>query len=428
MSNSIFIQARSLGHGDNNVRYVAVFGSSNNPTVTGEQEAPIRQAGIFSNLFVYSPTNTASVNSTVTLQKSQVDTALLVTYGADQTGIKENTSDTVSFAATDEAQWEVTVPNEAGSNTLTINLIKVEFAPDTAGNSMVVLGGSGTTNYTTASATRFINANGTIAPTSSETFMKWRARLAFASSNLWTYVTSNARTTDTTFTTRKNGAAGGQITTYTSGQTGAKEDTSGTDSIAVGDDFDYAITTLAGTEQITFNVCCSNLVNTGGLFPLVVGSSAGAGVAAGVTTYYAVGGGTATTSTIEADYQMYPRFTFTAQELGVMVSAFAGSTGSATITLRDNGAGSGISVNYTVGQTGLKNDSVNTSEITSGTDEIDYEINNGANGTITITWMSILGATVAPAGRTTKNTRDHAMNYMLHHSEGFGRRIGGARL
>jgi len=198
VSNSIFIQARSLGHGDNNVRYVAVFGSSNNPTVTGEQEAPIRQAGIFSNLFVYSPTNTASVNSTVTLQKSQVDTALLVTYGADQTGIKENTSDTVSFAATDEAQWEVTVPNEAGSNTLTINLIKVEFAPDTAGNSMVVLGGSGTTNYTTASATRFINANGTIAPTSSETFMKWRARLAFASSNLWTYVTSNARTTDTT--------------------------------------------------------------------------------------------------------------------------------------------------------------------------------------------------------------------------------------
>lgn len=37
------------------------------------------------------------------------------------------------------------------------------------------------------------------------------------------------------------------------------------------------------------------------------------------------------------------------------------------------------------------------------------------------------GGTVV-TGRASKNTRDHAMNYMLHHSEGIGRRIGGAKL
>jgi len=428
MSKSLFIQSRSLAHNDNATRYTALVGASTNTTTTGNQEIPIRDAGTFSNLFTYAPTNTASVNSTITLQKSQADTALTVTYTADQTGIKEDTSNTVAFAATDEAQWEITVPNEAATNTLTLNLIACQFEPDTSSNCITILGGTGSASHGVASTTRYIIPNGTVAPASSETFTKYRARAAFTASDLYTFVSANSRTTDTTFSTRKNGAPGGQSVVYTSGQTGVKEDTSGTDSIAVGDDYNYAITTLTGTENISYSVVSTTAINTGGIFMMESGITGAISITTGVTDYFAAGGGMVTTSTTEAHYQMYPRFTFTASELGAMVSSNSSGSGDCVITFRDNGGSSGISVTYTPGQTGLKNDSVNTSEITSGTDEIDYEVANAGNGTVGLFWLGVLGATAAPAGRASKNIRSHAMNHILHTSEGFGRRIGGARL
>jgi hypothetical protein len=177
---------------------------------------------------------------------------------------------------------------------------------------------------------------------------------------------------------------------------------------------------------MTWRVISSTCTNTGGIFPLIAGQTGGSAVSAATTNYYPVAGGLLTTT--EANCQIYPRFTFTASELGVFSTGNASGSGDCVVTLRDNGAGSGISVTYTPGQTGLKNDSVNTSEITSGTDETNYEVANAGNGTFTATWIGVLGATTAPAGRASKNTRDHAMNYMLHHSEGFGRRIGGAKL
>src|SRR3990167_1388035 len=127
MANALIVQSRSNGFVDGLTRYVQISGGSN---VTNSNiawcEVPVRDAGVFSNMFVYVVTNTASVTSTITLQDSQVDTALTVSYTSDQTGIKEDTSNTATFAATDKVQWVVVVPAEAGTNTLTTTLIGVQ--------------------------------------------------------------------------------------------------------------------------------------------------------------------------------------------------------------------------------------------------------------------------------------------------------------
>lgn len=395
MSNALLVRGSQLGFVDGGTYYLAPMGSGvGTVTVTGEFEIPIRDAGTFSNLFAYATTNTASVNSTITLHKSRVDTALTVTYGSDQTGIKEDTANSVAFVATDEAQWEITVPAEAGTNTLTLTLIGCQFAPSTVTDCMFFLGGNGLATISSASST--IYSPGGSASFGTEVVSKVRARLAFTASDFSAYVTSNARTSDTTFTTRKNGAAGNQTFTYSAAQTGYKEDTSNTDSIAVGDDFNFANTTGTGTGNFVVRHFTCTAINTDGQFMLVSGHRAGASVVNGVTTYFGIAGGLDSNSTTEANYQIYPRFNFTAKELGVMVNT--NGNGTLTITVRQNGESSGISVTYSAFQTGLKNDSVNTAEITLGTDEIDYELVTGALTTCNITWMSVVGETTAVAG------------------------------
>src|SRR6185503_3776891 len=94
-------------------------------------ETPVRDAGVFSKLYTWVVQNDVGASSTITLRKSRVDTALLVTYTSSQTSLKENTSDTVSFAATDEASWEITVPSVSGTHTVTVEVIAVIFTPTT---------------------------------------------------------------------------------------------------------------------------------------------------------------------------------------------------------------------------------------------------------------------------------------------------------
>ena len=255
MANSLILNTDTIGITDATTRFIQLVGSFSAQVTEVNAEIPIRDAGTFSNLFVYVSTNTASVTSTITLRKSQVDTSLTVSYTADQTGIKEDTSNSVLFAATDEIDYEVTVPTEVGTNTITIELIGLQFAPTTTTDSITILGNSGTSTTALNAGTRYLIPSGAISFTiSTEANIKYRARFSFTSSDFYTYVSANARITDVVIGTRKNGAAGAQSLTYTSGQTGAKEDTVNTDSLVAGDDFNFIFTTNAGAENITFTI------------------------------------------------------------------------------------------------------------------------------------------------------------------------------
>ena len=396
MSKSILVNAGLASMADSDTPYhVPIGGQLIANTTVAQVEIPIREAGVFSNLFVCVPTNSATITSVITLQKSQVNTAVTVSYTAGQTGIKEDNSNSVTFAATDEANYEVVVPSEAGFKALNISVMSMQFTPTNDSQCITILSTAGSHAFTTASGTRWSHLSGPgETSTTAQNRTKYRIRGTFTARNFYTYVSANARTTDTVYSTQKNGAAGAQSVTYTSTQTGVKEDTTNTDSLAAGDDYQYAVTTLAGTQSITTRIISVHLVSTAGQWIMECSRIAGT-IAFGSTRYEGVNGALQSNVSAEANVQVYPRFTFTAKELGSFLETNS-IDGDTVITLRDNTGDSALTFIYTTTQTGLKIDTSNTATITSGTDEINYSIvTAGTTGSITMSWLGVMGVTVS---------------------------------
>ena len=409
MSTSILIGTYPSGQplADNTTWFFPPGQLSSNIAAENRAEMAVRDAGTFQKLFCYVPANTASVSTTVTLRKSRADTALLVTYTADLTGILENTSDTVAFAATDEAAFEITIPTEGGNNTFTISVLACEFVPDTIGNTVSFFVGapaSGGVSTATASTTSYLVPRGGIQTLTDTTEARqtYRVRSAAVAQDLRTFVSANARTTNTVVRTRKNAVDGGQSVTYTSTLTGQLEDTTGTDTLAAGDDYNYSLTTGTGTETITFYHFATSLVSTNDDFANMVGGNSGLAFVFNGTNYVGIGGGLLGASATEIRSQMYPRTTFTAKELTCYASANTITVSATTVTLRDNGVDSAVTVSFAASETGLKNDSANTAEIATGADEVNLKVvTPNTSGTITFNWMGILGLATVPSGGPT---------------------------
>jgi len=370
-------------------------------------EAPksyaVRSSGTFSNFFSYVSSNTLSNTGTFTLRKSLADTSITVSYTSGETGIKEDTSNTASFSATDELDYSFVVAS--GGTSIVCRLLSVQFEPDNTSDCVQIVGIAAANPLSGASTSYYECINGSIATTANtEADVTYRARLAFTASNLYTYIHANSRTTDIICKTRKNAADGSQSVTYTSGQTGSKEDTSNTDSVSIGDDFCYVIVNSTGTETNTWTATSVQVKNTSGQFPLENGrSSASTSINFNTTVYLPASGNHVATTTTEAYTQVYPRFDFTAKELIANVTANTIATSATTIKLRDNGADSSLVLSYAAAETGLKNDTSNTATITSGSDEINYAIATpNTSGAFAFRWMGILGETAAASTFTPK--------------------------
>jgi hypothetical protein len=398
MAKSLIVSSGELIHSNNLTNYYPVgsaITSSSAESTEAQAEVPVRDAGSFSNLFTYLSTNGSSV-VTITLRKSTADTSVSVQYSSGQTGIKED-SDSVAFANTDEIDFKVATGFGGSGGTLTI--MGITFAPDTTTDCITKLVAAGSINFSTASVSRFFNPAGdmSLISASVDTQVEVRARTSMVLSDFHTYVSANTRTTDTVLGTRTNSANGSQSVTYTSGQTGAKEDTANSDSLSTGDDYNYRITTSTGTGTITIQLASTTCTTNDSHFPLLVGNSTNAIViTTGTVRFCGISGDLFFTAT-EANASIYPRFEFTAKELLSFVVSNSSASGNCVVTVRDNGADSAISVTYSIAQTGLKNDSTNTATISSGTDELCYEIDNGTNVNVTFTWLGILGNTTEVA-------------------------------
>lgn len=389
--------------GDNTTRFVSLGGTLAVATSELFVETPVRDATVFSNLFTVVSANTAQVNSTITVRKSTADTSIIVTYTSLQTGIKEDTSNTSSYTNTDEADFEITVANDpGGTRAITVVLIGIESTPTSTNDCISYYTSSVNDSLTTASTTLFGNVSGLSNFQATESNASITSRFSFTSSDLNVYVTGNSRTTNTVFKTRKNNVDGNQSVTYTSGQTGLKEDTSNTDSITNGDLFNYAATTSTGTQFLDFFRVSSTAINTSRVFSFISSSTGGNSQSSGATRYRALAGRTTGNST-ESVAQMYPRFDFTVGTFQMLVTNNSINAFPTTVTLRDNGADSSVTLSYGNAETGLKEDTTNTAAITSGGDEINYStVTPGSSGTFQVRWMGILGETAAPANATTR--------------------------
>lgn len=394
---AIWADVTAAGVGDNTTRYYPISGGASAITAEADAMVPVRFAGVFSKLFTVVSTNTASVNSVITLRKSAADTSVTVTYASDQTGIKQDNTNTSTFANTDEGDYSVVVPTEAGTNTIAITVMGIQFDPTDTTKCVSFWTVSRSVNISSASTTDYYAAFGNTATSVSESIVQTEIRDSFTLSNFYTDVSANARTTDVTFRVRINASNGNQTVTYTAGQTGSKEDTSNTDTVVSGDDYCYSATTGTGTETLTSQMFSVTAVNTSRVFNSYVERTSTT-VNFNTTTYFAVGG-RITTVTTESSCYYRPEFTFTAKQFVGRVATNTIATSPTVITFRDNEANSSISLSYNAAETGIKSDTSNTATITGGADEICIQVvTPNTSGALSFSYFGFSGETAVSTG------------------------------
>jgi hypothetical protein len=362
----------------NTTQFESVVGEHNAPTATeAEAEVVFRTAGTLSKLGVRLSTNGITGNTVFTVRKNGADTGMTVTFGSSVTGYQEDLTNTVSVSAGDKICLK-SVPGGA-TGTFLIRIISLCFVA-TSGDAVQILGNYQSNAIAAASTTRYYPLNGRFANTSTEASTKVRQRTAGTYAKLMIYVSANARTNNTTFKSRKNGSDGNLSITIGAGATGVFEDTSNSDTVVPGDDYNLATTLGTGTESITYTVCkieFTSVVEMKGILETAnTGSSAD--IAANTTTYLPIGGSSINTTDTNAKRRIR-NGKILIDNLHVYVSTNT-VTADSTVTLMVNGVATTLVATITNATTGLFVDTSHV--ITAGAvDDINLKVVTGASGT-----------------------------------------------
>ena len=222
-------------------------------TTDTNSEQTIKVAGTAKNAYFHVSSNARTTNTTITLRKNQTDTAISVTYAAGETGVKEDTSNTVSYSPDDEINWEITT--STGSETMSLLILAVEYETTTSqglvtagtvGSAAEITLTPGTTNY-------LVVGGGAVEGITTESEAQMIARERFTLSNLTVRARVNTVSANSTVRLRKNGANGNQLINIGPGATGFISDNTNLDTFEVGDTLDYQIITGATGTLLTIS-------------------------------------------------------------------------------------------------------------------------------------------------------------------------------
>ena len=179
--------------------------------------------------------------------------------------------------------------------------------------------------------------------------------------NLRLRANTNGRSTNTTVTARVNGANTSLVATITGGAgAGTYVDTTNTASLADGDTWNYAITTLTGTGAVACNV--SAQIDTAGQVsaPIATWGS----LAFTAARFYMVGGGQFASNLTETPALATALETCTLKNLQVYIRSNS-STGF-TFKTRNNGADGALTVSPGSAATGWFEDTTHTDSLAAG--------------------------------------------------------------
>lgn len=364
----------------NTTRYSIISGYYNLQTTETNSEIISRGSGFYSRLWVNVTSNTLNGNTTITFRKNAADGNQTLTISSSTTG---TFSDDVNVDITANADKVCTKRVTAGSSGLIgVRALSYVFTADS--NTMTILaanpGGSNTTSYTTQNATRVNQITGYwVNGTGTNSHSYHEVRVAGTLKYMMINITSNARTTTTTFRPWKNGAAANINIAVTSGQTGQLEDTSNTDSVAVDDTIVFAIITGTGTQSIAgslmkigYETTTSHSFNATTYFGNDTHGTS-------VTRYYPLNGlmdqANQTTDTYEARVSTI----CTAKFLGIRIPTNS-ITANSTCTFRKNNSDTSLAITIASGVTGWLEDTSNTVSLVM-TDTVGFKMVTGGTGT-----------------------------------------------
>jgi hypothetical protein len=364
-------------------------------TIAGGQaqrQAKLHVAGKIQHLGVMVSANTITTSpTTVTLQVNGSDTAAVISIPAGATGWRADTTNQVAIAAGDKVNLKVVTPATSGSITFAGCTWEFDAAVGTTGfliGPMLSVTSNGITRYYTPGT-----SNGQlVTEADSQTIARAGATLRNLCVNVQT-----ARAVVDTFSARINTAAGaGGLSAATSTVAGFYEDTTHSESLAVGDKFNIRIVFGASASTLVF--LPSVQVDFAGTDQFMVGGSGTAG-SAGSTNYHFIGGtNRVLAATTGAAAQQSRHGTYSNAWVYV---ASNGATADSTYKSQKNGSDGAISIPILASTPGLYEDTTHSDDVVN-TDTYYFKSTIGTGGTVLIGGTSIKFTPKTPvAGRAT---------------------------
>lgn len=346
------------------------LGSANSQSTTeADMGTLVRGNYTLSNLWVRIPTNTRNATTTGRTRVNAGNGAQSVSVNASTTGVFEDTVNSDSLVDGDLANYQYDIAGTSGTVTVTAMSVLCSSATD-----QPVLTTTNVGRGFVQNTTRYAGIGGTISNgTTSDAGAQYTIREAETFDKLRAYLPTNTASVTTTIRTRVNAGNGGQTLSILTTATGSFEDTTGTDVLASGDEFNFQVVVPAGSGTATVSV-----IQVRGNRPW---RQLGAGwdtlFAPALTRFQAIEEATAEAST-ESDVQIDIRTSGLARDFFVNVAS-NGADNTSAIDLRVDGGTSALGVSVASTLTGFFEDT--SSEVTlAGTEMLNYQIDTTASG------------------------------------------------
>ena len=252
-----------------------------------------------------------------------------------------------------------------------------------------------------ASSTRFLKLYGSMAVDglATEDQAEWKTHAYDTFEAIQVRVTANARTNNSDFRNRIDGANGTGLVQFTAGATGLLSDTAIGDAITDGQTVNMSITLDTGVEDLTVSLCAGTFKSSSNKSETFMGST-GTSRAASSTEHYVqpVGNLYSLTALTEANARIKVGFAAVVSNLRCYLSANT-YTGDGTLKLYQNGS---AVITTTITASGGAAWYENTSDTITidADDELSFAFDEGTTGDITIHVVGITFAPVAAPGGT----------------------------
>lgn len=372
---ALYVATPSAAINFSDSKYVplAGFGQVANASAASTQ-ARSRDSYTWSRLSVVVTANTLTSNAGVAGYVNGAGGNQSVSISGGATGTFEDTTHSDSIADGDLLNYRVTT----GAGTGSVTIQSVSSLVEHSGNVGMHVASHATTPMSVNASTVWSPLHGRLLASTAEDRAQVTCRRATTLSRLRVYVAANAASGTSTVKVRVNGADGNESVSISASSTGEFEDTSNTDSVAVGDEVDLQFA-AGGSGAITFALAQTESSDG------VMAASCLSTSFSGTTIYGLIGGGTASAtdqSTTAKSTQM--------RLANLFVSASANTRSVATsVALRKNGS-SVISLSVPANTTGFFEDTSNEVSVAAASDTLNFSVSSAAgSGSLTVRTVSI---------------------------------------
>lgn len=388
----------------NSTRFGSIGGFFNPSGLTeSDNQTIIRETGTFSNLYVRLVTNTCSAATTFTLLDSGTAKTEIISVATTLTGEFEDITHSDATVAGDKYDIQI-LPAGGSTGTITATVIRMLYATTTNTASRMIAFSS--TAHTATSVTYYVPISGLYGSLqTTEAVCKCRQRLAGTMKSLMVNASANTRTIAVTVNSRLNGANGTLTKSITALTTGFFEDTVDSDTVAIGDDYNYAFTLGSdASTSITMRNMATTFVNTAGYFQNVCALDGGRAWLTTTAQYNPLSGDVQQASGAETEsrVQMKAGSSLQFSNLTIVISTnTSGSPG--TLNFRKNAINGNMTKSITASTTGTYTDTINKDYVVSS-DEINSAFSAGTASGTTVGSISVLGVTGTNAPLTETTT------------------------